>query len=104
MRMNSGTTPSWVGTAMVATTNTSRARRPRNRSLANANPARVEKRTTLIEVIDGHDDGVPQGLPELDAALITRETLSRKLPPGIRDGIGFWAMVMASEEPIRKDQ
>ena len=36
IRMNSGTTPSWVGTAIVATTNTISAVRPRNRSLAKA--------------------------------------------------------------------
>ena len=34
--MNSGTTPSWVGTASVTTTNTSSAVLPRKRSLANA--------------------------------------------------------------------
>ena len=34
--MNSGTTPSWVGTAMVTTTNTSSAVLPRKRSLAKA--------------------------------------------------------------------
>ena len=36
IRMNSGTTPSWVGTAIVATTNASSALLPRKRSLANA--------------------------------------------------------------------
>src|SRR5450759_2432287 len=46
MRMNSGMMPSWVGMAMVATTNTMSALLPRNRSLANAKPARVEKVTT----------------------------------------------------------
>ena len=35
MRMNSGTTLSWVGIAIVATTNTSSGPRPRNRSLPN---------------------------------------------------------------------
>ena len=33
---NSGTTPSWVGTAIVATTKTSSGPRPRNRSFAKA--------------------------------------------------------------------
>ena len=33
---NIGTTPSWVGTAMVATMNAIRATLPRNRSLAKA--------------------------------------------------------------------
>ena len=36
IRMNSGTTASWVGTAIVATTKASRALLPRKRSLANA--------------------------------------------------------------------
>src|SRR5665811_496048 len=38
MRMNSGMMPSWVGMAMVATTNTMSALLLRNRSLANAKP------------------------------------------------------------------
>ena len=45
-RMYSGTTPSWVGTAMVATTKTSSHLEPRKRSFANAQPASVEKSTT----------------------------------------------------------
>ena len=36
IRMNSGTTPSWVGTAIVTTTKTISAVLPRKRSLANA--------------------------------------------------------------------
>ena len=36
IRMNMGTTPSWVGTAMVAITKTSSGPRPRKRSLAKA--------------------------------------------------------------------
>src|SRR5674476_691183 len=50
MMMNSGTTPSWVGTAIVAMMKTSSGRRARNRSLAKANPARVAKNTTEIDV------------------------------------------------------
>ena len=38
--------PSWVGTIIVTTSRVSSALRPRNRSLAKANPARVEKNTT----------------------------------------------------------
>ena len=44
--MYSGTTPSCVGTAIVATTKTSSHLRPRKRSFANAQPASVEKNTT----------------------------------------------------------
>src|SRR5665647_1496025 len=50
MRMNSGMMPSWVGMAMVATTNTMSALLLRNRSLANAKPASVEKVTTFSVV------------------------------------------------------
>ena len=45
-RMYSGTTPSCIGTAMVAMTKTSSQLAPRNRSFAKAQPARVEKNTT----------------------------------------------------------
>ena len=51
MRMNSGTTPSCVGTAVVAMTNTSRALRPRKRSFENEKPASVENSTTDSDVI-----------------------------------------------------
>src|SRR5690625_6491543 len=50
MTMNSGITPSCTGTAMVAITNSNSPRRPRNRSLEKANPARVAKKTTETEV------------------------------------------------------
>ena len=45
-RMYSGTTPSCVGTAIVATTKTSSHLPPGKRSFANAQPASVEKTTT----------------------------------------------------------
>src|SRR3954466_7617517 len=48
--MKSGTTLSWVGTHMVPITNTSSPCRPRNRALAKANPASVEKKTTEAEM------------------------------------------------------
>src|SRR5688500_5434216 len=44
--MYSGMIPNWVGTASVATTNRNSTPRPRNRNLANANPASVDSRTT----------------------------------------------------------
>ncbi len=64
IRMNSGTTPSWVGTAIVAMTKTSRALLPRKRSLANAKPARVEKKTTEVAVTPGDEQAVAERLPE----------------------------------------
>ncbi len=101
IRMNSGTTPSWVGTAMVAMTKTSSARRPRNRSLAKENPARVANSTTLIDVMTATTTEFHRACQNLMSELITRETLSMKLPSGIRDGIGFWAIVTASEDASR---
>jgi hypothetical protein len=44
--MYSGTTPSCIGTAIVATTKTSRPLLPGKRSFAKAHPASVEVRTT----------------------------------------------------------
>ena len=87
---------------MVAMTNTSRAPRPRKRSLANANPARVANSTTLIEVMTATMMELTRACQNLMSELITRVTLSMKLPSGISDGIGFWAMVMASEDASRK--
>ena len=46
MMRYSGTIASWVGTIIVATTDSSSALRPLNLSLAKANPAREEKNTT----------------------------------------------------------
>src|SRR5688500_8000450 len=46
IRMNMGTTPTWMRTAMVAITKTRRRPRPRKRSLAKAQPAKVQKNTT----------------------------------------------------------
>ena len=99
--MNSGTTPSWVGTAMVAMTNTSRARRPRKRSLANENPARVANSTTLIDVMTATMTEFARACQNLMSELNTRVTLSMKLGPGINEGIGFCAIVWASEDARR---
>ncbi len=45
MRMKSGTTPSWAGTIIVARMTISSTVLKRKRSLANANPASVQKKT-----------------------------------------------------------
>ncbi len=47
IRMYSGMMPSWVGTIRVMITPRYSADEPRNRSLAKAKPASVEKSTTL---------------------------------------------------------
>jgi hypothetical protein len=101
IRMNSGTTPSWVGTAIVAMTNTSRARRPRNRSLAKENPARVANSTTLIDVITATMTEFHRACQNLMSELSTRLTFSKKFGPGISDGIGFWAIVWESDDANR---
>ena len=102
--MYSGTTPSCVGTASVATTKTSSPLLPRNRSFANAQPASVEKTTTdaaiTVELkIEFHSAG-----QKLTAGLFTTvRALAMKLPPGIHDMFGS-LRVDASPEPIRNDQ
>ena len=62
--MNSGTTPSWVGHRHGDDDEESSAVAPRNRSLAKAKPASVEKKTTdVAATVDDHD-AVDQRLPE----------------------------------------
>src|SRR5690606_3134127 len=101
MTMNSGTTPSWVGTAIVATTNTSSGPRPRKRSLANANPASVANSTTESET-------VVETMIEFSVArqngtwLMTVAALRRKLPPG-SSGNGVRASTVESWLPMRND-
>ena len=100
--MNSGITPSCVGTARVATTNTSSGVRPRNASLAKAKPARVEKKTTDVAT-------VPDTMRLLVSAFqngtasIARWALSQKWPPGSSGGT---RLVSTSRlcEPTRNDQ
>jgi hypothetical protein len=99
--MNSGTTPSWVGIAMVAITKTRRARRPRNRSFANAKPARVAKNTTVIDVMTATITEFITAFQKSTSESMTRLTFSRKLPPGMSDGIGFWAIVAESDDASR---
>ena len=103
-RMYSGTTPSCVGTAMVAMTNTSSQLDPRNFSFANAHPARVEKNTTdsamrpeLMIEFHRATQKFTAGSP------ITFAALEKKLPPGIHDMWGS-RIVYESPEPISSDQ
>lgn len=103
MRMNSGTTLSWVGTAIVATTNTRSGPRPRNRSLAKAKPARVEKNTTESDMIVAAMTLFSTDCQNLMSEPMTRWTFARKLPSGISDGIGFCAIVTESELPSRNE-
>jgi len=99
--MNSGTTPSWVGTAIVAMTNTRRGPRPRNRSFENENPARVANSTTESEVMAATINELKNAGQNLMSASSTRFRFSRRFPCGMRDGIGFWAIVTASEDANR---
>ena len=100
--MNSGTTPSWVGTAMVAMTKTSRARRPRKRSLAKAKPESVAKKTTDAEVMTATIRELTTAGQNLMSEVMTRSRFSKRLPCGMRDGIGFCAIVAASEDARRR--
>src|SRR5690625_6441996 len=98
MTMNSGITPSCTGTAMVAITNSSSPRRPRNRSLEKANPARVAKKTTETEVTTETMTEFHSADQKLMSEPITCWRLDHRLPWGSREGIGVRAMVPASEE------
>src|SRR3954469_24596957 len=78
-------TPSSVGMAWVAMISSSRTLRPRNRSLANANPARVENSTTdtvtvpatTIELVSANAKSVVSK---------TRAMFWNRWPPGTRTG------------------
>ena len=101
IRMNSGMMPSWVGIAIVTMTATSRPLRPRNRSLANAYPASVEKNTTEIVM-------APEMMMLLSSALAKSTvsnafiTLVRKFGPGMR-ATGTRLMSEAWRLPITND-
>ncbi|MDT4887586.1 hypothetical protein FQZ97_1240520 [compost metagenome] len=99
--MNSGTTPSCVGTAMVAITKTSSPLLPRKRSLANANPARVEKITTEADVTVETRMLLPMAFQK-GMLSKTFAALARKFPPG-RSGMPRLSAVL-SWLPTRKDQ
>ena len=101
MRMNSGTMPSCVGTAVVAMTNTSRALRPRKRSFENENPASVEKSTTDSAVIVPTMIELPSAFQNWISPFSTLPTLVKNSPCGISDGIGFCAMYAEFDDASR---
>ncbi len=83
---------------MVAITNTRRGSLPRNRSLENEKPASVENSTTdravTQETITEFHTAGQKLMPDSS----TFWMLASRLPSGISDGIGFCAIVAASEE------
>ncbi len=99
MTMNSGITPSCTGTAIVAMTNISRARRPRKRSLEKENPREVAKKTTEAEVIAETITEFPSARQKSMSEVTTFCRLCRRFPwGGISDGSGLRAMLPASDE------
>src|SRR5690625_2601720 len=84
--MNSGTIPSWVGTAIVAITNISNCLRPRKRSFANEYPDSVEKTTTDTAVITETTTEFHTAGQNLISASRTRRTFNS----GPRRGTQGW--------------
>ena len=88
--MKSGTTPSWAGTIIVARMSTRSTVLPRKRSLANANPASVQKKTVPRAI-------EPETMSELSSALTmstwssAERMLDQRLSPGVSGG-GVLAM------------
>lgn len=97
IRMYSGMMPSWCGTIEVAMATTRSAFRPRNRSLANANPARVEKNTTetVIEPLTMKE--FTRARPK-SVVSNTRAMLSKRCPPGTRAGGTFVTASLVCED------
>src|SRR4051812_39031755 len=83
MTRNSGTTPSWVGTAVVAMTNTRSGPRPLKRSFANEKPASVENRTTESDVMTAMITELVTAFQKPMSDWRTRWTFSMKWLPGI---------------------
>ncbi len=83
--MYSGMMPSCVGTASVATTKRNSALRPLNRSLANANPARLENSTVEIVTDPATMTLLPSAFQN-GTVSNTRAALAKKLPPGTSGG------------------
>src|SRR5699024_6480508 len=79
-------------------TNSNSPRRPRNRSLEKANPARVAKKTTETEVTTETMTEFHSADQKLMSEPITCWRLDHRLPWGSREGLGGRAMVPASEE------
>ncbi len=96
--MNSGMMPSWVGTARVAITKTSRPSRPRKRSLAKAYPASVEKDTTDSVMTEDTTRLLPRAAQK-STVLNTSAALSQKRPPGSSGGQAE-AKTPESEDPM----
>ena len=102
--MYSGTTPSCVGTAMVAITKTSSQRLPAKRSFAKAHPASVEKKTTDAAMTTELQMLFHRATQKFTAGLeTTAAAFAKKLPPGIHDMLGS-RIVLESPEPMRIDQ
>src|SRR3954464_8982089 len=112
--MKSGTIPSWVGTAIVAMTKTSRPFRPRNRSLAKAKPASAEKSTTssatveltrmlLPRAFQNRTVVTPVGAACKAGTVVTRvAAFWKKGPPGMKE-YGSCTMAAESLLPMTKD-
>src|SRR5947207_2058778 len=83
--MYSGMIPSWVGTIIVITTATSSPLRPRNFSLANANPASVANSTTDTAVVVDTTSELSMAWPNGTVAN-TRLMLSIRCEPGSTGG------------------
>ena len=82
--------PSWVGTIMVAMITSSSALRPRNRSLAKANPARVEKNTTdTVTVVATIAELIRPVRKYASVLSNSRAMFAPRLPPGVTGG-GSW--------------
>jgi len=100
----SGMSPSWVGTIMVRMMIDISAPAPRNRSLAKAKPARVEKNTTDRVTTD--ETMTELTIPYRKAASVlasSRATLAGKFPPGVSGG-GICATAPLSREAMMNDQ
>lgn len=103
-RMYSGTTPSCIGTAIVAMTKTSRTLEPLNRSFAKAQPARVEKNTTDRAMSAELTIEFHSATQKFTAgSLITFAALLKKFPPGSHDMLGS-RIVYEVPDPISSDQ
>ena len=100
--MKSGTTPSCVGTHIVAMTKMSSASRPRNRSLAKANPASVDRSTTATATtVDTMT--LLRKARQNGSVVTTVRAFSMKLPPG-RSETSPLLIAAASLPPMKDHQ
>src|SRR5674536_131764 len=86
MTMKSGMIPSWVGMAIVAMTKIMSLSRPRNRSFANAYPARVENVTREIVTTVETRKLFPRAFQNGIASSTVR-TLAMKFGPGMNGSV-----------------